>query len=69
MRFESAADIRLVRGMRRKKFEPSLFGCIRLNRDLGADLDHTPGRNLKKIGGIARGFGQPDEQTILPVNA
>src|SRR5256714_11647463 len=35
-------------------------------RHLSADLDNPPGRNLEKVCGIARGFGQTNEQPILP---
>src|SRR6516164_3251881 len=33
----------------------------RSHRNLRADLDHAPGRNVEKVGGVARRFGQADE--------
>src|SRR5262245_23033779 len=33
----------------------------RSHRDLRADLDHAPGRNVEEVGGVARRFGQADE--------
>src|SRR5215475_490901 len=33
----------------------------RSHRHLRADLDHAPGRNVEKVGGVARRFGQADE--------
>src|SRR6266487_151673 len=32
-----------------------------LHRNLRADLDHAPGRNVEEVGGVARRFGQADE--------
>src|SRR5467141_2771598 len=40
--------------------------ALNSDRDLGSNLDHAPGRDMKEIGGIARGFCQTDEQTGLP---
>src|SRR5215471_19615002 len=37
-----------------------------LDGNLCTNLDHTPGRYLEKVGGIARGPGQSDEQVVLP---
>src|SRR5262245_44050442 len=36
------------------------------NRNLGANLDHTPRRDVEEVGGVARGFRQGDEQSVLP---
>src|SRR5262249_30779996 len=35
--------------------------AARSHRNLRADLDHAPGRNVEKVGGVARRFGQADE--------
>src|SRR5262245_14464594 len=35
--------------------------AARSHRNLRADLDHAPGRDVEKVGGVARRFGQADE--------
>src|SRR6266567_3657161 len=47
-----------------KCFNGLLFRLARRgpsHRNLRADLDHAPGRNVEEFGGVARRFGQANE--------